>query len=82
MNMMEKFVSELNESDPDKRNHFLQATLQLFQVSIEALKESPEFRQKFLEIHAEFLKYPESKDMIKESIIAYEKYKNDNYYAH
>ncbi|WP_339063008.1 hypothetical protein [Tepidibacillus marianensis] len=74
MNAMEKFMVALNEAEPDKRDHFMKTTATLFQITTEALKVSPEVRDGFLKVHAEFLQYPEAEDMIKESIKAYQKY--------
>ena len=74
MNMMEKVVHELKDAEPEKRDHFIKGTLDLLDMSIETLKISPEFRQGFLKIHAEFLNYPESKELIGKSIKAYQDY--------
>ncbi|WP_165895029.1 hypothetical protein [Tepidibacillus fermentans] len=38
----------------------------LFQITTEALRESPELREGFLKVHSEFLKYPEAEELIKE----------------
>ena len=74
MNIMEKLVKELRDAEPEKRNHFLKTAVMLFEISAEAMKESPEFREGFALVHSEFLKYPESKETILQSIDAYEKY--------
>ena len=74
MNMMEKFMQEIKEAAPEKRDHFMKTTATVFEITTEILKESPEVRDGFLKVHAEFLKYPEAEEMIKESIKAYKKY--------
>lgn len=74
MNMMEKLVVEIRETEPEKRDHFLKITSELFKISTEAMKISPEFRQGFAMVHSEFLKYPECRETVEQSIKAYEKY--------
>ncbi|KUO53036.1 MAG: hypothetical protein APF76_12725 [Desulfitibacter sp. BRH_c19] len=72
MSMMEKLAQELKEADPDKRDHFLKSTLILLDVSAEAMEKSPELRQKFAKVHSIFLKYPECRETLNQSIKAYE----------
>lgn len=74
MQMMEKLVEEIKEAEPAKRDHFLNSTLAVFAISQEALQASTEFRQGFAAVHSEFLKYPECKDVIKQSLEAYQRY--------
>lgn len=78
MAMMEKIASALKNSEPEKRDHFLKSALILFDVALEALKNSPEFREAFAKVHMEFLNYPEyANQVISKSIKAYEEYKNN-----
>lgn len=74
MNMMEKFVNEIKEAEPEKRDHFIKMTVTMFEMSKELLAISPEFRKGFAEVHSEFLKYPECGETIKEGVEAYKKY--------
>lgn len=74
MNIMEKLVKEIKESNPEKREHLINSSVMLFEISTEALKNSPEFRKGFAMVHSEFLKYPECQDTIQQSIEAYKKY--------
>ncbi|ADL11678.1 hypothetical protein [Acetohalobium arabaticum] len=60
-------LNELKESDPEEYNKTVKAFIAATEVGIKILKESPEFRQAFAEIHAEFLKYPEAKKVIKKA---------------
>lgn len=77
MGWMEKMWKELQEAPPEKRDHFLKSSLIMFDISLDAIKRSPELRQKFAEIHSEFLRHPECKDTVQESFNAYEKYLKD-----
>jgi len=43
-------------------------------MSAEAMKTSPEFRRGFARAHSEFLKYPECRETLEQSIEAYETY--------
>jgi len=72
MNMMEKLAQELKEAEPEKRDHFLQSTLTLLDVSTEAVERSPELRHKFAKVHSAFLKYPECRETLKQGLTAYE----------
>ena len=74
MNMMEKLINELKDSDPEKRDHFIKIAVTLFDMSAEAMKTSPEFRRGFARAHSEFLKYPECRETLEQSIEAYETY--------
>ena len=74
MNLMEKLVNEIRDTEPEKRDHFLKTTGALFEISAEALKTSPEFRRGFALVHSEFLKHPECRETIEQSIEAYKTY--------
>lgn len=74
MNLMEKLVKEIKEAEPEKRDHLVKTAVMLFEISTEALKESAEFRRGFAMVHSEFLKHPECRDTIEQSIEAYKKY--------
>ena len=72
MHIFEKFIDELKEAEPEKIDHFIKSAVSILEISTEALRTSPELREAFLKVHAEFLNYPESKEMIDKSIKAYE----------
>ncbi len=74
ISIMEKIAKEIKESDPEKRDHFIKSAVTLLEVSTECLRISPEFRNAFAMVHAEFLKYPESAGTFEEGIRAYRKY--------
>lgn len=74
MNLMEKMVNEIRDTTPEKRDHFLKTAAALFEISTEALKTSPEFRRGFALVHSEFLKHPECRETIEQSIAAYKTY--------
>lgn len=74
MNLMEKLVNEIRDTEPEKRDHFLNTAAVLFDISAEALKTSPGFRRGFALVHSEFLKYPECRETIEKSIEAYKTY--------
>ena len=74
MSLTEKMAQELQEAPPERRDHFLKSSLILFDISLETLKRSPELREKFAQVHSEFLRHPESKDTILQSIQAYNTY--------
>lgn len=74
MNLMEKLVIEIRETEPEKRDHFLKVAAELFEISAEAVRISPEFRQGFALVHSEFLKYPECRETVEQSINAYKKF--------
>lgn len=70
-----KYVEELKKKNPEELDQMILLFNNLSDVVIEILKTSPEFRMKFAKIHGEFLKYPESRDVIEQSLKAYSKYK-------
>ncbi len=74
MNLVEKLVYELEHTTPENRDHFLNISMSLLKMATDSLERSPEFRQGFAKIHAEFLKYPESSLTLEEGIKAYKKY--------
>lgn len=76
MALMEKIAAEIKKAEPEKRDHFLKSSLYFFEIAMEALKESPEFREAFARVHMEFLNYPEyANQVIAKSIEAYDNYK-------
>ena len=77
MALMEKIAVSIKNAAPEQRNHFLKSTLILFDVAMEALKESPEFREAFAKVHMEFFIFPEySNHVIAICIKAFDNYKN------
>lgn len=61
---------ELKERHPEKNPHFVKAVVAMTDIAHEMIKESPEFREAFARVHAEFLKYPESRSTIEEAFNA------------
>ncbi|MBO8137443.1 MAG: hypothetical protein H0Z40_04840 [Desulfotomaculum sp.] len=57
-------VQDLKNKDPDKYQDIIKLSVNLTNMGIEMLRESPEFRESFARIHNEFLKYPESRSTI------------------
>ncbi|MBM7624994.1 hypothetical protein [Sporohalobacter salinus] len=58
-------LNELKESDPKKYDETVKAFIAATKAGTKILKESPEFRKAFAQIHAEFVKYPEAQEVIK-----------------
>ncbi len=73
MNIMEKLVNEIKETDSEKRDHFLKSAVSIFEIATDAMRSSPEFREGFARVHSEFLNYPESRETMEQSIKAYKK---------
>ncbi len=61
-------LEEMKESNPDQYEQTLKMFINSAKLAINFMKESPEFRDVFDEIHREFLNYPESKNTIKKAI--------------
>lgn len=67
-------LNELKNSNPEEYDETLKMFVAATKVGIQFLKESPEFREAFAEIHAEFLKHPECKQVIEEAFEANNKF--------
>lgn len=72
--MMNEHLEKV-KSDPEKYDKVLQMTLKATELGIVYLRESREFREAFARIHAEFFKYPESREFIKAALNAYSQHK-------
>ena len=59
-------LKELKSSNPKEYDKTLQAFITATEAATHMLAESKEFRTAFAQIHAEFLKYPESKSIIEQ----------------
>lgn len=70
-NLPESALKELKERHPEKNEHFVKSMIALTDIGTRMLQESPEFRQAFARIHLEFLKYPESKTLLKKAAELY-----------
>lgn len=79
MTLVEKYVQEIQEAEPEKREHFEKIILSLLDVTMDLLKRSPEFRQGFAKIHSDFLDYPESHQTVEKAVIAYNRYNPQNH---
>lgn len=69
-----KDLEEMKEADLDKYDQTEEMLVSLTQVATHFLTESPEFRREFAKIHAKFLEYPESRQVIEKSLSAYAQY--------
>lgn len=67
-------VKELDSTEPEKREHFLNLLIKAVDLSTETLKRSPDLRRGFARIHSEFLKYPECRQTLLDGLAAYRKY--------
>jgi hypothetical protein len=73
--IVSQHLEEMKDADTKDYDKTLKMILLMTEVAIHFLKESKEFREKFAEIHAEFIKSAESESIIKKSIIAYKNFK-------
>ena len=76
-NMANFSAREMKQAHPEKYQNFVEAVINLTEISVELIRQSPEFREAFARVHNEFLKYPESKATIKEAMGAYSIYASD-----
>lgn len=60
-------LRELKNSEPEQHQYLVNSIVEMAGIATEILKNSPEFRRQFAKIHAEFLKYPECKEVIDEA---------------
>ena len=72
-----EYVESINDEAPKNLDKMTELFNNLTELAIHMLKTNQEFRLKFAQIHAEYLKYPESRQVIEESINAYNKYNNE-----
>lgn len=73
-----KDLQKMKQADPEKYDQTLELMVLLTEIATHFLQESQEFREKFAQIHAEFLQHPERKQVIQESITAYGEYTEQN----
>ncbi|AGB42091.1 hypothetical protein Halha_2215 [Halobacteroides halobius DSM 5150] len=73
--MANEELKEMEASDPEKYDKTLEMIVLMTEIATHFLNESQEFRAAFAKIHAQFLKYPESREVIKESMAAYDDFK-------
>ena len=73
--MVNEDLKKMKEGNPEKYDQTEEMMVLLAEIATHFLKESPEFRKKFAKIHAKFLEYPESKQVIEKSVSAYDQYK-------
>lgn len=59
-------TSKLEElkKDPAKHQEMVQMMVTMFDLSTQLLKDSPEFREGFGKVHAEFFRHPECQETI------------------
>ena len=78
MNILEKFVVELEKSEPEEREHLVKILIKLFELHIDTIESSPDFRRIYSESHSRLFKFPESKILLNEIFSAHERSFNDN----
>ncbi len=71
LGMVNKRLKEMKEGDIEEYNKTLEMFLLATEAATHFLQESPEFRKKFAKIHSDFIKSPESAEVIEDSITAY-----------
>jgi hypothetical protein len=64
----------MKESDPDQYEETEEMMILLTELATQFLANSPEFRRQFARIHAKFLEYPESREVIAKSLSAYKRH--------
>jgi hypothetical protein len=86
MDMMAEFSNgimkgqfEKLKENPEKYDNMLQMSLIGLEMGKIFLQESEEFRNSFARLHAEFLKYPESRKVIEESLVAYSNFEQSRH---
>lgn len=73
-NMANFSAREMRQAHPEKYHNFVEAVINLTEMTVDLIRESPEFRESFARVHNEFLKYPESRATIEEAMGAYRIY--------
>jgi len=68
------YLEVLLKKNPKELDEMTNLINNMTEIAIHLLRESPEFRRQFARIHSEFLKYPESREVIEDSIKAFSKY--------
>lgn len=63
-------LRRIRDSDPEEDGNVVTAFVNSLEVAIEFLKGNAEFRDAFARVHAEFMKYPESKEVLQEALRA------------
>lgn len=77
--MANGYIENLKSKDPEKLDQIVKMFNNLSELALNILKEDAQFRTNFARIHAEFLKYPECREVIEGSIDAYNQYKSSTH---
>lgn len=67
-------LQSIREGDPDRYDNLHRAFIASVEVATEFLKSSPEFREAFGRVHAEFLRYPESRGVMHQALLAWNRF--------
>lgn len=67
-------LQKIKDDDPQKYDETLKLIITITEVATHILNNSPGFRKAFAEIHKEFLKHPESREVIDAALKAYNDY--------
>lgn len=76
----DELIKNLKDATPEERQHMSKIAVEFTNMSIQLLKESPEFRDAFSRIHLEFFKYPESESLIRQALMAHDKFVSNTEY--
>ncbi len=71
INITEEVLERMKDSTLEGRQQMSKIAAEFTNITIQLLKENPEFRDAFARIHAEFFNYPESEIVIRQAIKAY-----------
>jgi hypothetical protein len=69
------YTASLKEKEPEKFDQITRLLNNMSEIALQVLQTDAEFRLNFARIHAEFLKYPESRQVIEASINSFGQYK-------
>lgn len=70
-NISEEVLERMKDSTPEDKQRMSKIAAEFTNMTMQLLKESPEFRDAFARIHAELFNYPESEIVIRHAIKAY-----------
>jgi ferritin-like protein len=77
----DEVIKNMKDATPEEKHHMSKIAVEITNVSIQLLRESPEFRDAFSRIHSEFFKYPESESVIRQAIMACDKFVTNTEYT-
>jgi len=77
----DEVIKNMRESTPEERHRMSKIAVEITNMGIQLLKESPEFRDAFSRIHSEFFEYPESESVTRQALMAYDKFVSNTDYT-